>query len=367
VWTRSLKANDAAAIPGTDGAASPFWSPDGRSLGFFAGGKLKTVELNGADLEVLADSSSPGRAAWAPDGTILFKPSASSPLFRLSATGGKAVPFAALGAGDLTDGSPSILPDGKHVLVVVADKKRHPRVELRSLTSPKTDLVLDDADDPSYSGGFLFYIRTNKIFAQPFDPGSGKGSGAATPLADADWYSLAGRSVLAFQTISRETRLQWFDLSGKPLGTLGQAAGHVAPRISPDGKQVLFLTQDPQNPGGSDVWSLPAAGGVSTRMTFGAGRKAWCVWSPNGKHIAYAVISGGRCNIVRKPSDGSGAEETLLVLGPEIARATLVDWSPEGRYLSYDAFDVDKGRWTNWCFPLFGDRKPFAPAPACST
>ncbi len=97
LWTRSLKASDATAVPGTDGAAAPFWSPDGRSLGFFAGGKLKTVELSGGNLQVLADSSSPSAAAWAPDGTILFKPTSSSPLFRISAAGGKAVPFGCFG------------------------------------------------------------------------------------------------------------------------------------------------------------------------------------------------------------------------------------------------------------------------------
>ncbi len=363
LWTRSLKASDATAVPGTDGAAAPFWSPDGRSLGFFAGGKLKTVELSGGNLQVLADSSAPSAAAWAPDGTILFKPASSSPLFRVSAAGGKAVPFAVLAANDYSDSSPAILPDGSHILVVVIDKKQHRRVELRSLTSSEVKIVLDDADRPAYAGGFLFFIRNEKIFAQSFDPGSSKVSGRATPLADADWYSLVGRSVLAFQAVSRETRLQWFDLSGNPLGTIGQVAFHLSPKIAPDGKQILFLAGDPQNPGSMDLWSAPAAGGVSTRMTFGPGAKYWSVWSPDGKYIAYGAKSDGKVRIVRKRSDGSGAEETLLAPGPEILSALVVDWSPDGRYLSYDTFSVDKGSRANWSLPLFGDKKPFQPAP----
>jgi eukaryotic-like serine/threonine-protein kinase len=363
LWTRSLKASDASAVPGTDGAAAPFWSPDGRSLGFFAGGKLKTVELSGGNLQVLADSVSSQAAAWAPDGTILFKPAWSSPLFRISAAGGKAVPFAVLGANDYSDDSPAILPDGKHVMVVVIDHKQHRRIELRSLTSSEIKFVLDDADHPGYSDGFLFFIKNQKIFAQPFDPGSGKVSGTAISFADADWYSLAGPSVLAFQAVSRETRLQWFDLSGNPMGTIGPVAFYLAPKTAPDGKQVLFLAGDLQNPDATDLWSLPAAGGVSRRMTFGPGWRAWSVWSPDGKYVAYSATSDGKVSIVRKPSDGSGAEETLLTLGPEITSGSVVDWSPDGRYLSYDVFDINQRRMAHWILPLFGDKKPFQCAP----
>jgi hypothetical protein len=203
LWTRSLKANDAKAVPGTEGAASPFWSADGRSLGFFAAGKLKTVELNGGNLQTLADSSSAGIAAWAPDGTILFRAASSPPLFRIPAAGGRAVPMQALDTNDYAESDPAILPDGKHVLVVVSDKGQHRRIELRSLTSSEARVVLEDARQPAYAGGFMFFIRNQKIFAQPFDAGSATVSGTATPLADADWYSLAGPSVLAFQSVSQ--------------------------------------------------------------------------------------------------------------------------------------------------------------------
>ncbi|MEY2413317.1 MAG: eukaryotic-like serine/threonine-protein kinase [Acidobacteriaceae bacterium] len=363
LWTRSLKASDAAAITGTDGAAAPFWSPDGRSLGFFAGSKLKTVDLNGGNLQILADSSSPEPAAWAPDGTILFRPASNSGLFRVSATGGKAVPFAVLGGSDVGDNSPTILPDGKHVLVAVIDEKQNRRVELRSLASAETKVVLEDAAHPAYADGFLFFIRNQKIFAQRFDPGSGKVSGTATPVADADWYSVAGPSVLSFQASSREARLQWFDLNGNSLGTIGQIAFYLSPKIAPNGKQILFLEGDPQYEEARDFWSLPVAGGVSTRMTFSPGEKYWSAWSPDGKYIAYGLTSKGKASIVRKPSDGSDGEETLLSAGPEVGVTQVVDWSPDGRYLSYDAFDIKKGRRGNWTLPLFGDRKPFAPAP----
>jgi hypothetical protein len=207
LWTRSLKANDATAVPGTEGAGAPFWSPDSRSLGFFAGGKLKTVELNGGNLQTIADSSWVGVAAWATDGTILFRPAASSPLFRVPAAGSQAAPMHALAANDYSESDPATLPDGKHILMVASDKAQRKRIEFRSVTSPETKVVLDDAQHPGYSAGFLFFIRNQKIFAQGFDASSGKLSGAATPIADADWYSLTGTLVLAFQSVSHDARL----------------------------------------------------------------------------------------------------------------------------------------------------------------
>jgi serine/threonine protein kinase len=113
LWTRSLNANDATAIPGTEGAAAPCWSPDSRSLGFFAGGKLKTVELNGANQQTLTDTSWVGVAAWAPDGTTLFRPATGSPLFRIPAAGGQAAPIHALGANDYSESDPAMLPRRK--------------------------------------------------------------------------------------------------------------------------------------------------------------------------------------------------------------------------------------------------------------
>ena len=162
LWTRPLKANDAAFFTGTEGAASPFWSPDSRSLGFFAGGKLKTVELGGGNTQALADSPWTETAAWAPDGTILFRPAARSPLLRVPAAGGQAVPMHALGANDYSESDPAILPDGKHVLIVVSDKSQHRRIELASLMSSETKVVLDDGRQPAYSSGFDISSGTRK-------------------------------------------------------------------------------------------------------------------------------------------------------------------------------------------------------------
>jgi hypothetical protein len=89
----------------------------------------------------------------------------------------------------------------------------------------------------------------------------------------------------------------------------------------------------------------------------------WAVWSPDEKYIAYGVQAEGKVNIVRKPSSGSSAEETLPTQGPEIATSPVVDWSSDVRYLSYDRFNINQGRSENWILPLLGEGKPFQCAP----
>jgi len=370
LWTRSLKANDAAPLPGTEGAAYPFWSPDGRSLGFFSGDKLETIDLNNGNVEVLSEHSIQGRAAWSSGGTILFRPAERSPLFRVPASGGRAAPVRALAASDYTESAPAALPDAEHYLVVVTNQKQDQRIEFRSLNSSGAKVVIEGADWPDYSDGFLLYSKNGKILGQSFDSKSGALSGTATPILDAARYSAGGQSVLAFQAWSSESRLQWFDLSGNPTGVIGQVAAYRSPKISPDGRRVLAVVTDSRNhanpdldsrsAANPDLWTLPVDGGVSTRMTFGPGFKAWCVWSPDGRYIAYGRQDpDGKAILARKPSDGSGAEETLLTLGPETGLVEAIDWSPDGRYLSIDTRDKTTGLGANWGVPLFGDKKPF--------
>jgi Tol biopolymer transport system component len=224
--------------------------------------------------------------------------------------------------------------------------------------------LIEDADLPGYSNGVLLYIKNGKINGRTFDPKAGTLSGDATPLMDAALYSAGGQSVLAFQAPTADSRLAWFDRNGNPNGVVGQIAEYTSPKISPDGKRILVLMKDSAGDTNPDLWTFPVDGGVSTRMSFDRGFKAWSVWSPDGKYIAYARTGAdGKVTIMRKPSDGSGSEETLLTMGPEIRVADTVDWSRDGRYLSFDSEDKTTGRFANWVLPLFGDRKPFRPAP----
>jgi hypothetical protein len=226
---------------------------------FFSGDKLETIDLNNGNVEVLSEHSIQGRAAWSSGGTILFRPAERSPLFRVPASGGRAAPVRALAESDYTESAPAALPDGEHYLVVVTNQKQDQRIEFRSLNSSSTRVVIEDADWPDYSDGFLLYSKNGKILGQSFDSKSGALSGTATPILDAARYSAGGQSVLAFQAWSSESRLQWFDLSGNPTGVIGQVAAYRSPKISPNGRRVLAVVTDSRSNANLDLDSRSAA------------------------------------------------------------------------------------------------------------
>ncbi len=375
LWIRPLSAREGVAVNGTENASAPFWSPDGRTIGFFADAKLKVLDVADGTIQVLSEvSPQSGGASWGSDGTILFASrhassvrSSGNALAYISSQGGNVTYLTAPNGDDAVHNNPAFLPDGKHFLYQVDGRSDQARLEMGSLGSSDSKLVLENAHSPGYSAGFLLFVREGKVFAQRFDAGSGRLSGGAILLAESGSYSVGGRSVLAFQSTSPEARLQWYDREGKPLGTVGPVAFYLNVKLSPNGKQILTVVDQVDRRtssfGGSDLWSLPADGGVSNRLTYGKGWKGWSAWSPDGKYIAHSTESDGKATLVRRPADGSGPEETLLTLKAEFPYASVVDWSPDGRYLSYYAFNSKKGRGENWILPLFGDRKPFQVAP----
>lgn len=377
LWLRPLDSHDATVLAGTENASAPFWSPDGQSLGFLADGKLKTINLSSGAVNLVCDVPSQATSGtWSPQGLIVFASSLETTYLgsidSVSANGGTPTPLPLASVQAATFGAPSglaltspfFLPNGKQFLIAARDNQGAYNVEMASLDSPHAQLILANASKPAYSDGFLLFLRDSKLFAQRFDPAAAKLSGAPKMLAAADAYSVAANGTIVFQSRPTEHELEWFGLDGKPLEQVGGIANYLAPRLSPDGKHILTMMNTDT---GADLWSIPADGGVSTRLTFGPGGKAWSVWSPDGKYIAYErpVESGGLA-IVRKPADGSGNEETLLRLDPSITFAPTEGWSPDGRYITYGAFSPAQHHFQAWALPLFGDRKPFliAPVPA---
>jgi Tol biopolymer transport system component len=368
LWVRPLSSNEAKPIAGTDGAAGPFWSPDSQSVAFFAGNKLQTVELDDGNIQILADSQCDLRGAWSKTGTILFTPECSSPLSEISSSGGSAHPVGKLDDGELRETYPTFLPGGRNFLYVSFAKDYSSSIWAGSLDTSEKKLVVKDAEFPEYSSGYLLYVSgVTHMVAQQFDPASDTLTGKPIPLAESHGFSVSENGVLTYQGGTTDSRPEWFDRNGNSVSTIGDVGTYDGAKISPDGTRVLLNVFDPQS-SADDLWTVPASGGVGTRLTFGPGAKLFSVWSPDGKYVAYACGPRGSRAICRKPADGSGAEETVSTFpAGDFTAPNAVDWSPDGRYISFNGLNRRSSVHETWAVPVSSDQKPFQPAPVTAS
>ncbi len=371
LYVRSLDAFEAVALPGTDDAQYPFWSPDSRSIGFFTGGKLKTVEAEGGPpVTVCSTDNDPKGGSWSRAGTIVFARGSSTTLSRVPAGGGEPVEVTHFdtGRGDDSHRHPRFLPDGKHFLYLA----RSPRaategnaIVVASLDGGPEKVLLHSPAETEYASGHLIFLRERTLMARPFDPERLAFTGDAFPLAEnisflslaaaAGVFSTSQNGTLVYQTASEPagSKLVWLDRDGKPLGTLGEPADFVEVALSPDGKRAVATLRDPAT-GNRDLWVYDVARNLGTRFTFGPLNENSPAWSPDGQWIAYASSRKGREDIYRKAVAGSSEEELLLESKTD---KEPVVWSPDGRFLVYS--EVGKDTKVDILFlPMDGDRKP---------
>jgi serine/threonine protein kinase len=360
LWLRSLSATTAQPLAGTEGAAFPFWSPDSHSVGFFADGKLKRLDLGGGAAHTVAPAAAGCGGTWNADGIMLYAPTANSPLFRVPASGGQAMAATKLGR-QRSHRFPSFLPDGRQFIFYGASSPDYGTF-LGSLDSPDTQLLTPgDNAGVFLSSGWLLSIREGSLVAQRLDLERKALTGDPVTVADGaedSEYSSSALSVSAAGLIAYRTggvsrrQLAWFDRAGKLLGPLGPPDENnlYAPRVSPDGHRVA-LSRAVQ--GNTDIWLLD--GTRTSRFTSDAARDRFPIWSPDGSRIAFESNRKGQRDLYQKSSSGAGAEELLL----ESSQAKVPsDWSPDGRFVLYISIDPQAG-YDLWVLPMDGDRKPW--------
>ena len=367
LWVRSLDALESHALPGTEGAVHPFWSPDGRHVGFFAHGKLKTIDVIGGPPETLCDAPNPRGGSWNRADVIIFAPDSRGPLLRIPAAGGRPVPATQLDPM-IRAGShrfPRFLPDGRHFLYLLwsgqVDKQG---IWVGSIDSHEAIRLVAANSSAEYAPpGYLLFVRDEDLMAQPFDAGRLTLSGQAFSVASGLGrrvshyapFSVSALGALAYHAVDFRMRLVWVDRSGRELETLAMPpAGMGDPMISPDGRQILFSRLNPETET-PDIYLYDDRHDVS-RVTSDPGFDVLPVWSADAARVVYRSNRNGPGDIYLKSLTGSGSEELLLRTA---ARKDPTDWSPDGRFILYDNYDGEPTRESDmWVLPLFDDRKP---------
>ena len=372
LWVRSLDAVTARPLEGTDGATFPFWSADGRFIGFFADAKLKKIDASGGSPQTLCEAPIGRGGSWNQEGTILFAPDVNYGIYRVSASGGEPTPVTALDESRQQSNHrwPYFLPDGRHFLFFArSPDSQYNGTYVGSLDSKEQKLLLPGLSNALYAPpGYLLFVRESVLMAWRFDAGSLELTGEAVPVAEPvgvngsaqrSGFSVSSNGILTYQGERFESgwQLVWFDRAGKQGSSVGETAIHLSHRLSPDGQKVVEQINDVRT-GNVDLWIYDLARDVKTRLTFEPTTESWPIWSPDGAHIAYASNRKSRFHLYQRASSGAGEEEPLLDDPDTDARP--LSWSRDGRYL---AFVRRQARGTTqadiWILPLFGDRKAF--------
>jgi Tol biopolymer transport system component len=372
LWVRSLDSVSAQALPGTEGASSPsppFWSPDSRFIGFFAGGKLKKIDASGAPSQTLCDATEGNRGGtWNRDGVIVFAPGVLGPLYRVSAAGGEPIPVTALDQSrfETSHRWPYFLPDGRHFLYLVRSSQAESGgIYVGSLDAKETERLLPTTLNAAYAPpGFLLFLHNETLMAQRFDADELQLTGEPFPVAERVAYnpglgrgafSVSENGVLAYRIGSGQINQPlWFDRGGKQIGSLGAAGLYLTLGLSPDESRAALDRLDTQT-GTTDIWLFDLSRGIPSRFTTDPASDWSPLWSPDGSRIVFISSREGVPNLYQKVASGVGNEEVLLksseAKGP-------YDWSSDGQFIVYGILNP-KTKWDLWVLPMTGDRQAF--------
>jgi Tol biopolymer transport system component len=369
LWLRGLsEAGEGKMLPGTEDGGLPFWSPDGRSIAFFALGKLKRIDIGTNLVQFLCDVNQPRGGTWSADGIILYAPIRSG-LYQIPASGGTPKQVTELNESrkEQSHRWPTFLADGRHFLFYVEGEPELSGIYAGSLDSKEYHLVVRAIVGPAFeTKGTIVYFRDGVVVAQPFDERKLAVSGEPVALPDhvgfnrvtgSAWFSVSAEGNMIYFSAPPGglVALSWYDRDGRRGETLdtGDISGLA---LSPDGTRAAESIYNPDQPN-TDLWNYDLSRGTKTRLTSGPEMKQWPVWQPDGQFVLFTSgLPGSGSHIYRTRSDGSGRVET--VLNSDSGGEAAGSFCRDGRYLAYSQFS--RGSTSSiWILPLTGDRKPF--------
>jgi Tol biopolymer transport system component len=351
LWIRSLDSLVAEVVAGTDGLVTgsvPFWSPDSTRIGFFAQGKLKTVEPGSGPPKEVCDAGVGRGATWNRSGVIVFAPNVEGPLVRVSAGGGTPTPATALDVArnERSHRWPQFLPDGKHFLYFARSPKAEDTgVYVGQLDSPRVTRVMTAESAARFTApDLLLFWRAGSLLAQHIDENTFQVTGSPTPVAQSVLFNRASNEaqfsasdtgVLTYiAAASPQTQVSWVARDGTVTGTVGPVGLVSSVALSPDQTKAALTVGDSE--GGSNIWVANLSRGQTWPLTSGRGRQLMPVWSYDGKHIVYALqrpdFSG---TLFRLDVDGGAAQQVRI--GDDHVKFPT-DWTRDG-LLVFHTFD----------------------------
>ena len=336
---RDLATGATTTLAGTDGALFPFWSPDSTALGFFASGKLKIVRASGGGMQSLAEAKAGRGGTWSPNGVIVFAPDINTALMRVSVEGGPATPVTRTQGPGESHRNPHFLSDGERFLYTVrTDTDAVARVDAGSLRGGLAQRVLGQGSNVAVHDGVILFYRGGSVVAQRFDEKALSVSGTAEPVAEAVEYfnardvanfSISRTGLLVFRgASSRMGQPTWVHRDGRVLGPAAPAGMYRVAHVSPDGRSLLFVKQDPAS-GTEDVWITDVERGTSTRATFMSSMLLQAAFSPDGQRLAVSV---GSPPVVWTQTVADSSTRRELFRSQDIF-VMVHEWSRDGRSL----------------------------------
>ena len=365
LWLRLLESDQARPLMGTEGGQQPFWSPDSRSVGFFADGVLKRIDLASGFVRTLANAPQPRRGAWNRDSTILFGAASVGPLYRVSADSSVVTPATNLSPGQTSHRWPQFLPDGRRFLFFALGAADVRGVYLGSLADQSASRVSDRESAYAFlPPAHLLFARQGALWARSLNREYTRAEGEFLPVASKvlvgstalgfGAFSASSAGSIAYRASAGEQQLVWLDRSGRSIAAVGQPDDTQIDvnDLSPDGRTVAVQrTVD----GNMDAWLIDTGRGASRRLTFDPATDGELVFSPDGSRVVYAT--DGKADVYQmyeQPSDGTGG---LNLLFESDENKNPQDWSSDGRYILYASQNSMTGS-DLWALPLFGERKP---------
>ena len=352
LWLRALDAEEPEMLEATEGGEYPFWSPDSRSIAFFADGKLKRMDLPNGPPQTICDAAAGRGGTWNKAGVIVFAPSSKGGLFRVAASGGAPQPITRPDAGVYSHRWPVFIDEERFLFAAQSQRPSEVGVFVGSLEGAPLKRVLSSPLSVAFAApDQLLYVRDHVLLRQRFDVSELHVAGDPEILTDAMVYftdrayvpmTIAANGTVAYRRNGASNmRVAWYSRTGQRLYAVGELGEYEGLSLSPDGTRLAFGYFDPKESMNHIALCGVASDAVPRRFTFKRGNQYSPIWSPDGQTLAFSDDNAGVDALSSKPLTGRGEERTMLP--PGTGSVYALSWSPDGTNILYRSEDPKNG------------------------